>query len=798
LENEDNKDIKNTNNPDGTIPKIVPTDKPPADIVPEVEKPTIEPVEEPIIVPIPPSPKKLGLIPGVQFTLIAVILGSFIGAGLLIGVFLAYMQEIPEVADLKNYKPNMSTAVYDDSGAMVSQLYDEQRTIVRLTDIPINLQNAVIAKEDPHFFQHGGFDIKAIFRALINNTLHGKIVEGASTITQQLARNLFLNREKTFTRKIKEAVLALQIEKYYTKKEIIELYCNQVYFGNSAYGVETASRTYFGKHIYELTLPECAMLAALPQAPSQFNPYKHADIALEKRNIVLDKMAERGYITEQEKNDAKAQPILLSKLEVKNAPYFVEYVRQQLETTYGSSIIYKGGLRVNSTLNGTMQNSAQEIFNSNIKKIQQNIESNRGRKLDAPLQGAMIAMEPATGKILVMIGGVDYSKSEFNRSVQALRQTGSSFKPIVYTAAIASGFRASDVIMDSPIVYKNNDGTEWKPENFSGKFSGPMIILNGLTYSKNIVTVKLLSKLGTGTVKKYARAMGITSPLASDLTLGLGSSSISLMEMVSAFCPLANGGSKVTPMSVINVKDSNGKDLEANSPRIEQAIPDTTAYIVTCMLENVVNKGTGKTVRNMGFTGPCAGKTGTTNDFTDAWYIGYTPDLVVGIWIGFDNKQSMGKNMVGGTIAAPIWAEFMLKSTIPSTKEFPVPDNITFKKICAKSGLLATAACTDANTIDTPFIDGTEPTKPCNYHTNVSSSNFMNEDMESSAAAADDWNEEEGSGNKKVSKPVNNTTANDSNDDEKTREIKQTDSTTSAPTAKPTAASDEETGYGGF
>jgi penicillin-binding protein 1A len=757
-----------------------------------------------------PFPKKNGspgtgsgrkFTPGFKFTLTIAILGAFILIGLCGGIFLAYMQEVPEVADLKNYKPNMSTAVYDEKGSMISQLYDEQRTVVRLADIPVNLQNAIISKEDPRFFQHNGFDVKGIFRALINNTIHGKIVEGASTITQQLARNLFLSREKTFTRKIKEAILALQIEKYYTKKEIIELYCNQVYFGNSAYGVEAASRTYFGKHIYELTLPECAMIAALPQAPSSSNPYKHPDVAIEKRNIVLDKMAERGYITDKERDDAKALPVTLSKLEVKNAPYFVEYVRQQLEATYGSSIIYKGGLRVNTTLNGVMQNTAQEIFNQRLRELQTRIEANRGRKLDAPLQGAMLAMDPKTGSIEVMIGGVDYSRSEFNRAVQALRQTGSSFKPIVYTAAIASGFRVSDVIMDSPIVFKNDNGTDWKPENFSGKFGGPMVLLNGLTYSKNIVTVKLLSKIGTGTVKKYARSMGITSPLASDLTLGLGSSSLSLLEMVTAFCPLANGGSRVQPMSILNVKDSNGKDLEVNIPKIEQAIPDTTAYIMTYMLENVVNKGTGKTVRNMGYTAPCAGKTGTTNDFTDAWYIGYTPDLVVGIWIGFDNKQSMGKNMVGGTIAAPIWAEFMLNAGPSSTKDFQVPDNIIFKKICTKSGLLAIPACTEANTVDAPFIDGTEPTKPCNYHTSVNASNFLNEDMESSAAASDNWDEEEPGAVVKSKSPAKKSAINDENsDDEKPRDIKQNDNKTKTPAATPAKKTDssEEDGYNGF
>ncbi len=758
--------------------------------------------------PPPKAPKGKGITP---ITLSIIILGSFVALGALTGIFIAYMQEVPEVADLKNYKPNMSTAVYDDKGGMISQLYDEQRTVVRLSDVPINLQNAFIAKEDPRFFQHSGFDIKGIIRATVNNLIHMKIVEGASTITQQLARNLFLNRDRNFTRKIKEAILALQIEKYYTKKEILELYCNQIFFGNGAYGVEAAARSYFGKHVYELTLPECAMIAALPQAPTNHNPYRNLEIATEKRNVVLDKMAERGFITNEEKDLAKATPIQLNKLEVKNAPYFVEYVRQQLEATYGTSIIYKGGLRVNTTLNSAMQNTAQEVFNFNLRAIQARIEANKGRKLDSPLQGAMIAMDPKTGQILMMIGGIDYSKSEFNRAVQAKRQTGSAFKPIVYASAIASGFRVSDIFMDSPIVFKNENGSDWKPENFSGKFGGPTTLLNGLTYSKNVVTVKLLNKVGIGTVKKYANKLGITSPLSSDLTLGLGSSSVSLLEMVTAFSAFANGGMKVEPLSILSVKDSNGKDLETNIPRLTEAIPDTTAYIMTYMMESVVNNGTGKTVRNLGFSGPAAGKTGTTNDFTDAWYLGFTPEVVVGIWIGFDSKESMGKGMVGGTIAAPIWAEFMLNSYGSSSKEFQVPDSIIFKKICSKSGLLATPNCPVINTVDAPFVEGTEPAKPCNIHTAVQVNNFMNEDMESFDDAADDWNEEEG-GTSVKSKAAGPKSV-ESGDDDTPRQINQNDTgkksqpapakTAPAPAAakpapKPDTNADEENNGLGF
>lgn len=661
----------------------------------------------------------------------------FILLGAIAGVFLAYTQEIPEVADLRNYKPNLSTAIYDSGNTLISQLYTEQRTMVKIADVPLNLQNAIIAKEDPRFYQHSGFDFKGIIRAAFTNMLHRKVIEGASTITQQLARNIFLTREKTLTRKIKEALLALQIEKYYTKKEILELYCNQIYFGSGAYGVEAAARTYFGKHVNELNLQECAMLAALPQAPSQFTPYKNPDVAKEKRDVVLSRMAERGFITESERDFAIEQPIVLGKLEVKNAPYFVEYVRQQLEAKYGTNLIYNGGLRVQTTLDSALQDKAQKVFNDHIKNIQAKIEKAKGEPLDTPLQGALIAIDPQSGYIKALIGGIDFSQSEFNRAVQSRRQTGSAFKPFVYTAAVDKGFRASDVIMDSPIVFKNDDGTDWKPENFTGKFLGPTILLNGLAFSKNVVTVKVLNKIGIKTVEAYARKLGVTSPMTDDLTLGLGSSSISLLEMVNAFCAFANGGMKVEPLSILTVKDDAGRVLEEYKPQLEEALQESTAYIITYMLENAVNRGTGKVIRRMGYNAPCAGKTGTTNDFSDAWFIGFTPEIVVGIWVGFDTKETLGRNMTGGETAAPIWAEFMMNAYPYASEEFSVPDNIVFKKVCIKSGLLASPAC--PYPVDAPFISGTEPVKECDIHTAVKVNDFMNQDLE----GFDDENAEE-------------------------------------------------------
>ncbi len=700
-----------------------------------------------------PSPsRKPGMDKSVKVIIVGIILTIFIILGTVAGIFFAYMQEVPEIADLRNYKPNLTTAVYDINGNLVSQLYTEQRTIVKLNQIPLYLQNAIIAKEDPRFYQHSGIDVKGIMRASINNLVHGKIVEGGSTITQQLARNLFLTKERTFTRKIKEALLSLQVEKYYTKKEILELYCNQVYFGNGAYGVEAAARTFFGKHVDELTLPESATLAALPQAPSQFNPYEHPEVATEKRNLVLEKMAELGYITPEEKEAAEKAPIELHKLEVKNAPYFVEYVRQQLETTYGNSEIYKGGLKVYTTIDSVLQDTAQEVFNARINELQKQFEKNRNKKLEYPLQGALIAIDPHTGYIKAMIGGIDYSKSEFNRAVQSKRQPGSAFKPIVYTSAIDNGFRVSDVILDSPIVFKNDDGSEWKPENVNGKFSGPTILLNGLTHSKNVVTVKLENKIGIDTVAKYARRLGIKSPLIADLTMGLGTSSLSLLELTNSFCTFANGGMYVEPLSILSVNDSGGKVLEQHSPKLSEAIPETTAYIITFMLENVINRGTAQTIRNMGYNGICAGKTGTTNDFTDAWFIGFTPDIVVGVWIGFDTKEPLGKNMTGGVIAAPLWAEFMMNAFPNQNQEFPVPDNIIFKKICSKTGMLATKYC--PNPIDAPFVEGTEPHENCNLHSGVEVNNFLNQDLEQGSGATDNFTSDEESGENTTGTPV--------------------------------------------
>jgi len=706
-----------------------------------------------------------------RIKLAVIILGISLFAGLSAGLFMALNNDVPEVTDLKGYKPSMTTAIYDNAGNLVTQLYSEQRTLVKIDQIPDYLKRAIISKEDPRFYQHGGLDFRGIVRAAFTNLTHGKIVEGASTITMQLANNLFLTREKRFTRKIKQALLALQIEKYYTKDEILEMYFNQIYFGSGAHGVEAAARTYFGKHSEELTLPECAMLAALPQAPSGFSPYRNPALALEKRNIVLGIMADKGVITTAERDAAIAAPLVLSKLEVRNAPYFAEYVRQQLAAKFGDQAIYKGGLKVTTTLDSGLQQICQDVLAAHIKQLENRISVVTGKVPDPekPLQGALLAIEPATGQIKALIGGMDFSGSEFNRAVQSKRQTGSSFKPIVYTAAIDNGFRVSDIIMDSPIVYKNDNGSDWRPENFNGKFGGPSTILDGLTFSTNVVTIKLLNSVGTGTAAKYARKMGITSPLAKDLTLGLGSSSISLLEMVDAFSVLAAGGMRAEPLSVLSVKDSEGKEIMRNEPKISEALSETTAYIVTYMLQNAIDRGTGKSIRDLGFTGPFAGKTGTTNEFTDVWFIGFTPRLAIGVWIGYDEKESMGSFMTGGYAAAPIVGEIMLKAYGRSSDDFPVPEKIVFKKICRKSGYLADVNC--PKTLDMPFVTGSEPTKLCTLHSGTGS--FIDAEFDEEG----DTESMSPSSGKKAKKqtditaaPVKNDSEEDVNDEKKTED----------------------------
>ncbi len=640
------------------------------------------------------------------------LMGGALGAAIFAGVLVAFLHELPMVPSIDAPAPSLATKIYDVHGTLVTQLAIENRTLVELEQIPANLKNAIIALEDQHFWSHWGIDIQGLIRATLVNVLKGRLLQGGSTITQQLAKNLFLTRERTLARKVKEALLAVQIERRYTKEEILKMYFNQIYFGNGAWGVEAASRTYFGKHVEELDLSESAILAGIPRSPNSYNPINDPVKAKLRRDTALKSMLDAGYLDQAAYEEALKAPIVVYPGDPVVAAYFVEEVRQQLEKTYGTNAVYKGGLSVNTTLDLRLQDYAQRAVENGAKQAEAKalpyLEHEFTLKEKPLLQLAFIAIDPRTGAVRAMVGGRDFKKYQFNRATQARRQPGSAFKPFIYAAAIDSGFTAADTILDAPTSYATEDGKVWKPENFDQEFKGATTLRNGLSYSRNVVTVKLLEKIGTYNAVNYAHKMGIKGKLTRDLTLALGTSEVTLMELVGGFCALANLGVRVDPWLVMSVRDSEGKLLEEAVPHAQEALPATTAYIVTQMLRGVLDYGTATNVRDLGFTRIAAAKTGTTSDFSDAWFVGYTPELVAGCWFGYDQRRRIGKLLTGGAIAAPVWTEFMLKATagLPPS-DFPVPQGIEFAKICQDSGKPYDGKC--ARVLEEAFVEGTQP-----------------------------------------------------------------------------------------
>ncbi|MEW6516492.1 MAG: penicillin-binding protein 1A [candidate division FCPU426 bacterium] len=640
--------------------------------------------------------------------------------GIGLAVYLTFLGEIPLVSDLKAYQPSLSTKIYDCKNQLITELFSEQRTLIRLDEVPERLQQAIIAIEDNNFYQHFGIQFSGILRSFMVNFLHKEYKQGGSTITQQLARNMFLTREKTIERKLKEIILALQIERTYQKRDILEMYLNQIYFGNGAHGIESAARTYFGKHAKDLNLPECALLAGLPRSPNTYNPYRNLERSQQRRNLVLSQMERLGFITAQEAAEAKASSIQLTSDQVSEAPYFVEYVRRQLEERYGSTAIYQSGLRVYTSLDLDLQRQAQETMDEGMAEVDKllagKIDTLPGQQPEV-IQGALVLIDYASGEIRAMIGGRDFAASKFNRAYQAQRQPGSAFKPFIYATAFSHGFTQADVILDTPVVFRDERGAVWKPENFSNTFRGPTTLRSALTHSRNVVTVKLLDKVGVKNVINTARQLGIESPLRPFLTLALGASEVNLLELVSAFGTFPNGGVHVNPVSILRVESNAGEVLEENTPFQTEALPATAAAIMTDLLENVVNRGTGFSARRLGFTLPAGGKTGTTNDYSDAWFLGFTGDYVAGVWVGLDSHRSLGKGVTGGFIACPLWTKLMLRiyaNRIP--KKFTLPSTVEKVNFCNVSGLLPNPAC-NQHVVQGVFTIGTAPTQPCDIHT---------------------------------------------------------------------------------
>ncbi len=618
----------------------------------------------------------------------------------LIGLSTINTQKISEMVQENNFLDAINSKVYDTSGKIITEFFQENRSPVPLSDIPLDLINATIAIEDSDFYQHKGISLRGIIRAQwvnFKNIVIGLRKEanphGGSTITQQLAINTFLTREISLNRKLKDILLALQIERSFTKDEILEMYLNEIYFGHGAYGVQSAAKMYFNKNIQDLNLAECALLAGIPRGPSYYSPIINQEVSLKRRNIILNRMFDLGYISEEDLKKSKQYPLELdynNKRDKFTAPYFSTFILSQLLEEYGANVVYKGGLKIYTTLDLEMQYFAEEALQ------------------ESGYEGAIIAIEPQTGHIKAMVGGKDFEESKFNRATQAYRQPGSAFKPFIYLTALDNGFTPSNIIEDSPITFENG----WSPENYEKEFSGPVTLREAFEQSINVVGVKLLEQVGIKKVINYSQKAGITSELRPDLSLALGTSEITPLEITSAYATIANLGVKINPLSIIRIEDYAGKIIEENIIQEKKVFKEETCYALINMMEGIIIRGTGW---NAKIGRPAAGKTGTTDNFVDAWFIGFTPDLVTAVYIGNDDRKPLGNKMTGGVVAAPIWAKFM-KNALKNNekKDFLQPDNIIKISVCKESGLLPVDSCSEI--LEVTFIRGTEPTAYCTIH----------------------------------------------------------------------------------
>jgi penicillin-binding protein 1A len=579
-----------------------------------------------------------------------------------------YVVSLPSIAQLANYEPTLTSQVVASDGTVIKTFGAYKSERVTIEEMPDNLKNALIATEDKNFYHHKGFDVIALMRSTASNILAGRIVQGASTITQQLARILFLNQEKTFDRKFKELILAFRLEKSIPKKQILEMYLNNVYLGEGAYGVEAASEVYFNKKVSQLTLAESALIAGLPQAPSVYSPYQNMELALKRRSKVLKRMADEGYITPEQAGEANSSPIVLSAetkhTALKKAPYFVDYVMRELKDKTGltEDEVIQGGYKIYTTLNYDMQRAAEKAVASNLRAW--HLVNNYN-------QAALLSYDTNTGGILAYIGGKDYMESQFDRVHQAVRQPGSSFKPFVYAAAMEKGLTPFTKYADRPITI-----AKWSPQNYGRKYRGEIPLYKALAYSSNAVAVRLIQDVGVEDTIRMAERLGITTDIAHDPTIALGSSAVKLIDMATAYGVFANGGVKVEPYSIERVETNAGRIVYQASASYKRILDAKTVAYMVEMLKQVVTQGTG---RASAIGRPSAGKTGTTDSYKDAWFMGFTPDIVTGVWVGNDNNMP-NRNLTGGTVPALIWRDYMKTATSNKpVADFMYPDIIVDK-----------------------------------------------------------------------------------------------------------------------
>jgi penicillin-binding protein 1A len=669
---------------------------------------------------------------------VAVGLGG-LGVGLAaVWIYTILPGSLPPVTALENFEPSRGSKIFDENDELITELHVERRIFVPLSSVPPALVKAVLATEDTRFYSHFGVDPTGVARAVYQNFRHGRIVEGGSTITQQLAKVLFLTPDKSLDRKLKEAVLALELERRYSKDRLLEMYLNQIYFGHGAFGVEAAARTYFGKGVSELDLAECALLAGLPKAPSTYSPFDRAEGARRRRATVLARMVEVGAVGSEAARRTAEGPLAVVPPERRRTTgqYFLDYVQRQLEQDYGADVVFKGGLQVYTTLSPGLQLKAEQSVRDGLRAV----EARRIKAIDRGVarpsggserpEGALVSIEPQTGYVKAMVGGYDFLRSEFNRAVQARRQPGSAFKPFVYLAALEAGLTPASVVEDYPVEYPvGRNGKPWKPDNYDRKFRGPITYQQALEESVNVAAVRVQERVGIRRTVDVARRLGVESPLHEDLSIALGTSDLTLLELTSAYGALANQGSWVRPAAIRYVLDAQGKLLEENVPHAVAAVSPELAYVATHMLKGTIERGTGQAAKALGR--PAAAKTGTTNDYSNAWFIGFTPRLVTGVWVGYDRPRSLGRDETGSRVAIPIWTDFMSAALAGTpVEDFPVPDQVVLVLV----DLNPSGEC--VRPVVMAFVAGSEPKAGCGPAQRPGPSAAPTEPVERQPAAA--------------------------------------------------------------
>jgi penicillin-binding protein 1A len=573
---------------------------------------------------------------------------SAVAAGGLVGLAISF-RNLPDVRVLRNYVPSETSYIYDINGTLLHRLHDEaNREVVSLDEVSPNLKRAVLAVEDSYFYSHNGINPSSVGRALLANVQAGSTVEGGSTITMQLVKNLFLTPERSISRKVAEAVLALRLEQIFSKDEILEMYLNQVYWGHNNYGVETAAQSYFNKSAKDLTLPEAAVMAGLIQAPEQYSPFNNYQSTRQRQAVVLGRMRQLGWISAEEQANAEAAPLLIGEIKsfgTSSVPYVTDATVLELKDRFGSDAVLRGGMRVQTTIDLAMQRKAEEVVRSHNARI--------ARMAD---QMALVAIDPRTHFVKAMVGGADHTKSQFNRATMAQRQPGSAFKPFVYYAAFATGRYSPDSsIADTPVSYP--DGyRSYSPRNYDGSFMGNISIRKALEVSRNVPAVKLGQAVGINNIIELCRTLGIESPIMPVTSLPLGAVDLTPMEMAGAYATFANYGWHSDPTFIVQVTDSSGTMLLDNTPNPQLVLDPWAAAALTDVLQGVIVRGT---ARNAAIGRPAAGKTGTTDSQRDVWFVGYVPQLATAVWVGNDNYAPLRSGATGGTYAAPVWRDFM-------------------------------------------------------------------------------------------------------------------------------------------